>query len=217
MHQHQLLTYMSRFNFLEKSVDSKTECFAAEDYGELYSFMSPRPRRRLTDTEFKYLKQHYVTVYSIPNPSRAFVDIDCTVQIWYRCRVDKTIYHCSNYQRRNSTRLNHLVCLEQTVDANANFSYLVRPERMVPREFYAYVHFYCVHTFRGNPHMLMYSSYRRVAFHDGLVEDLGHQHDGFQDVRVLQHLCARVTGYGGKVYFVDAPDVMEGRLREALL
>jgi hypothetical protein len=65
--------------------------------------------------------------------------------------------------------------------------------------------------------MLMYSSYQRVALHDGLVKDLGHQHDGFQDVRVLQHLCAKVTGYGGKVYFVDEPEVMENWLREALL
>ena len=61
-------------------------------------------------------------------------------------------------QRRTSTWLNHLVCLEQTEDANANFSYGVQPEKIVPREFYAYLHFYYVHIFHGNPHMLMSKS-----------------------------------------------------------
>jgi len=41
--------------------------------------------------------------------------------------------------------------------------------------------------------------------------------DGFQDIRVLQHLCARVTGAEGKTYFVDEKEVMEKRLRDALV
>src|SRR5438046_2888396 len=125
--------------------------------------------------------------------------MDPHVQIWHRCRVDKTTFHCVDYQWKNSTRLNHLVCVEQQVDANANYSYRTRPELMISRRFYAYVKFYCVHTFRGNTQMLMYSSYRKVQVHDVLVEDVGAHHDGFQDIRVLQHLCAKVTAHGGKV------------------
>ena len=30
-------------------------------------------------------------------------------------------------------------------------------------------------------------------------------------------LCAKISGHGGKVYFVDEPEVIEGRLREDLL
>ena len=103
------------------------------------------------------------------------------------------------------------------VDANQNYSYQSRPEHMVPAKFYAYIQFYCVHLFRGTYQMLMYSSYRKTEVHDGLVEDKGPLYDGFQDIRVLQHLCAKVKGHGGKIYFVDAPKVMEERLREDLL
>ena len=139
------------------------------------------------------------------------------VQIWLRCRVDKTVFHCERYRRQISTRLNHLACLEQMVDANQNYSYQLRPEHMVPVKFYAYIQFYCVHLFRGTYQMLMYCSYRKTEVHDGLVEDKGPLHDGFQDIRVLQHLCAKVRGQGGKIYFVDAPEVMEERLRKDLL
>ena len=216
MHQHQLITYMSRFKLLEESVHPEPKCFTDKGYSELHSFMSPlKSERELTNTEFRHLKNHYITNYS-PEPE-ALESMDQNVQIWHRCRVDKTIFHCSHNQHRNSTRLNHLVCIEETVDVNARFRHGVRPERMVPHNFYAYVHFYCVHTFLEEPHMLMYSSYRKVLVHDGLVKDKGPQHDGFQDIRVLQHPCVKVTGYGGKVFFVDEPEVMEVRLREALL
>ena len=50
-----------------------------------------------------------------------------------------------------------------------------------------------------------------------LVEDMGPHHDGFQDITVLHHLCAKVTGFGGKVYFVNDQETMEERLQEALL
>ena len=168
--------------------------------------------------QFKHLQQHYMTIYelaSLHDPE--LVNMENSVQIWYRCTVDKTDYHSALYQRSNSTRINNLVCIEQTVDANANYSYRVRPEHMIPLEFYAYVQFYCVHAFREAPQMLMYSKYRKVRIHDGLVEDLRHHCDGFQDIRVLQHLCARVTGAEGKTYFVDEKEVMEKRLRDALV
>ena len=105
------------------------------------------------------------------------------------------------------------------VDANARFRHGTRDVCMVQQKFYVYIHFFCVHVFRGIPHMLMYTGYRNIEIHDveGLIEDLGHQLDGFQDIMVLRHLCAKVTGHGGKVYFVDEPDVMQKRLEEALL
>jgi hypothetical protein len=48
------------------------------------------------------------------------------------------------------------------------------------------------------------------------MEDLGHQHDEFHDVMVLQHRCAKVRGHGGKIYIVDDREVMERRLRNDL-
>ena len=71
--------------------------------------------------------------------------------------------------------------------------------------------------FRGKRHKLMYCSYRRLSFHTGLVGDLGHHRDGFQDIQVHQHLCAKVTSYWGKVHFVDESGVTEDRVWEALL
>ena len=64
--------------------------------------------------------------------------------------------------------------------------------------------------------MLMYSSYRNTVSHHGLIEDRGRKHEGFQDIRILEHLCTRVTRHDGKIYFVDTQDVMEERLRAIL-
>ena len=88
---------------------------------------------------------------------------------------------------------------------------------MARHELHVYVHLDGVHTFLGEPHMLMCTSYRNVDVHDGLVEDNGPKHDGFQDIIVLQRPCAMVRGYGGEAFFVDEPEVMEVRLREGLL
>jgi hypothetical protein len=96
-----------------------------------------------------------------------------------------------------------------------DFSYRTRSERMVPAKFYVYVEFYCLHYFRG-PQLLMYSEHRKVDVHDGLVEDKGHHLWGFQDIRVIQRICARVQAAEGKVYFVDERETMEERLHEAL-
>ena len=88
---------------------------------------------------------------------------------------------------------------------------------MIPVEFYGYVQFYCVHRFREKSHMLMYASWQKVDVHDGLVEDMGHHCNGFQEIIALRHMCAKVRGCGDKIYFVDMPAVMEERLREDLL
>jgi len=130
---------------------------------------------RLSKLQFNHLQQHYRTVYgfsSLTNPELLTMDQD--VQVYMRCRVDKTIFHCAQNRKKNSSRLNHLACLQQTVDRNARFSYSARDEEMEFREFYMYIDFYCVHSFRGSPHMLVYGEYRNFQVHDGLVEDQGY-------------------------------------------
>lgn len=109
-------------------------------------------------------------------------------------------------------RLSHLACIQQSIDANASRSARTHAEVMFLTEFYVYIQFFCVHTFRDQTSMLMYSQYRKVEVHDGLVEDLGAKSSGFQDVTVLRHLCAKVRGHGSKIYIVDDQNVAEERL-----
>jgi hypothetical protein len=61
--------------------------------------------------------------------------------------------------------------------------------------------------------MLMYNHYRKVKLHHGLVEDEGSRHPGFQDITVLQRLCAKAPGHGGKIYLVDVSEVTEEILK----
>lgn len=221
MHQQQLITFADKFGLMSSYPQKNpSRVFQnVEEYGEYYAFLPPVKSQpyQLSRTQIKHLQQHYRTVYSIPSlQDSQLMNINTCVQVWHRCRVDKTIFHCAQSRAKNATRLNHLVCLQQDIDANANFREGTRPEHMVSRDFYAYVQFYCVHHFRGQPHMLMYSSYRNVDVHNGLVEDKGHKVDGFQDIRVLEHLCAKVTREEGKIYIVDGQERSEERLREAL-
>jgi hypothetical protein len=65
--------------------------------------------------------------------------------------------------------------------------------------------------------LLAYLNWRKVAVHDGLVEDLGSHVDGFQDITAIQHLCAKVPGANGKTYFVDDQETVEDRLKDDLL
>ena len=51
---------------------------------------------------------------------------------------------------------------------------------------------------------------------NGLVRDDGHWMDGFQDVTVLRDLCAKLTRENGTVYFIDAQEKMDQRLRKVL-
>jgi len=220
MHQHTLWSYGVMFGLVPPPKPPKREEFQDPHYGSEYAFVGPHmSHHRLTRAQMDHLRQHYVTVYpatldNIRHPD--LINMYTHVQLYYRCRVEETIYHCEGYRRSNSTRLNNLVCVEQEVDANARFRVGTRPEEMVRERFYAYVHFYCVHRFQGQNNMLMYSSYRRTTTHHGMVEDHGRRHEGFQDIRVLEHLCARVTRQNGKTYFVDTRDVMEERLRDDL-
>ena len=219
MHQQQLLAFSSKLGIIPLEDPSPPASFTAEGYNSTdYSFLSKKGHRTLTNTQFKHLQQHYMTVHSIARISDdpELVNMGPDIEIWHRCRVDGTVYHCKDSQRRNSTRLNHLACIDQQIDLNARFSYKRRPEKMAPKLFYVYIQFYGVHQFHGQQQMVMYSECRKVDEHDGLVEDKGHHVFGFQDICVLDHLCARVPGAGGKVYFVDERETMEARLRRAL-
>ena len=64
--------------------------------------------------------------------------------------------------------------------------------------------------------MLMYSFYRNTMSYHDLIENRGRKHEGFQDIRILEYLCVRVTCHDEKVCFVDIQDVMEERLRAIL-
>ena len=93
-------------------------------------------------------------------------------------------------EQKNSTRLNYLVCLLQDVDKNTDVIYETRPEKMVKKEFYGYIQFFCVHTFDGVSYMLAYVKYHNGNEHHGLVEDRGPWRTGFADITTLHHLCA---------------------------
>jgi len=83
---------------------------------------------------------------------------------------------------------------------------------------YVYIQLYGVHQFQGRAQMVMYctASIGNSIIHDALVEDMGSHFFGFQDIQVLDHLCARFPVAGNKVYFVDDRMTMEGRLCYAL-
>ena len=176
MHQHQLLVYATRFNLFPPHPPSNAPSYTAPGYdAEMHTFLPPvESVRQLSTLQFKHLQQHYKTVHdSASLQDREPVNMDPTIQVWRRYRQDKTIFHCVENRRRNSTRLNHLACFRQTINKNARFSYQTRPEQMEFEDFYVYIEFYCVHMFRGLPSMLEYGRYHKVSIHDGLVEDLG--------------------------------------------
>jgi hypothetical protein len=230
MHQHQLLNFATIFGFLNpiKSSESPTRILIIEEYGEDYIFISPvKSMRKLINVQFAQLQHHYWTIYLShdQNQEAKYIfecelqNMDRDIKVWHRCRINKTIFHCAEYQRANSIRLNHLAYLEQTIDANANFNYQIRDEHMVSLEFYAYIQFFCSHEFRRTTQMLGYSAYLKTRLHCelALMKDLGYHIYGFHDVRILQHLYARVEGHGGRAYIVDSPEMMKERLRDALL
>lgn len=169
----------------------------------------------LTDQQRDLLRQHYETTLD-EKKHAALVNMDPNIHIYKQCRVDGVVYHSDMRQNSNAARLNHLACTHQEIDLNARFKYGTRPEKIKSRYFYIYIHFFALHNVDDQEHMLMYSSFRKVDQHHGLVEDKGHWHSGFQDIGVLDHLCGRVKAAGGKTYFVDDQDVMQERLRQSL-
>lgn len=215
--QQQNLAFVEKFGLITE-LSSSAEEYRAPGYQEIYAFLHlKREQYPLSSTHITHLQKHYMAVYDIPTSTNPeFRQMETSVQLWYACRVDKTIFHCLRSRRQDSSRLNHLACIEQLEDRNARYSDAIRARDFQETDWYVYVQFYCVHKFRGHYHMLMYSSYRWTVVVDGLVEDKGHRCDGFQDICVLQHLCAKVTRRNGKVYFMDAPEKMEKRICESL-
>ena len=51
---------------------------------------------------------------------------------------------------------------------------------------------------------------------DGGGWRIGEVFNVHKPISAIHRVCARLTGKGGKVYFVDAPDVMETRIRDEL-
>jgi hypothetical protein len=171
----------------------------------------------LEDEEVRDLIRHYKTMYDILDTNDPdLVDLDRSVTIFHRCRVDKTVYQCEHNRRKNSSRLNHLACVILTVDKNARFKDGTRPRDMIWEYNYVFIKYFCVHHFRGILHMLLYGDLRRIDVHDGLVEDKGSRYHQFVDIVMLDHLCALVTRDGPKYFIIDEQELMEERLRTAL-
>jgi hypothetical protein len=239
MRQHALLSFASKFGCLpsratagggnndndeipdgEHNDDNSEDEDIYKDY--LFRPPSPTSNHRLTNTEFHHLQQHYGAMYSNPNDAERLApnelkEMDRHVKIWHRCSYGKTVFHCHEYRRRNSTRLNNLVRLKQLIDRNAHVRYGTRDEDMADDYSYVYIQFFCEHNFRNKPRMLAYSEYRKVGVHTeaAIVEDLRHQRYSFHDVTVIQHLCAKVVTKK-KTYFIDSQEAMVERLRVAL-
>jgi hypothetical protein len=219
MYRHELVMYGLKFGIIPPPQVSNPPEKTTPDYdNKLFAFRSElEAKRRLSDSELRHLRIHYRTIFGYATlQDHRLINIDPFVEVFKRCRVDTTVYHSAQSRRKNSTRLNNLACLDQSIDKNARVSQHTRRVELEDAKFYVYLQYFCVHRFGEKSHMLLYGSYRNVATHDGLVEDLGHKHNVFTDISALSHLCARVTGHGKKTYFVDEPEVMEERLRDAL-
>ena len=124
--------------------------------------------------------------YSILNPSLAFVDMDHTVQIWYRCRVDKPFISTQNFYLVQSLGV-------PRADWGRKCEFQLWGYSLKKWSLMSFMH-----TFTSITFTYFTCSCQRVEFHYSLVEELGHRHNGFQDIHILQHLYAKVTGYRGR-------------------
>jgi hypothetical protein len=207
MHQHQLISFATKFRFFNSpnpqpepdNPQNPTAIFKHAQYPNhhLLSPVQKSRKRKMTKLQQRNLQEHYRTQYEIQDlHDTSLVNIDNHVQVWHRCEWDQAVFHCEEYRRHCTTRLSHLACIVESVDKNARFRTGIRPEEMVLKNLYIYIKFFCVHSFRGSPHLFMYSHYINVKEHHRLVEIMGLKNQGFQGVTVLQHLCTKVPGYG---------------------
>ena len=113
MHQHQLLAFASLFGILGLPA-SPSSSFTSPDYPENSFLSSTRSSlSKVTPLQFKHLQQHCLIVHSLGNlQDPELVNLNQHVQIWRRYQNDKTIFHCVEYERKNSTRLKHSVLLQ---------------------------------------------------------------------------------------------------------
>jgi hypothetical protein len=191
---------------------------------EDYQFLPPSPSSQypLSDSQLQHLREHYGARFSNPDDTERLKpgdldSMDRNVKIWHRCCFGKIIFHCDQYRRQNSTRLNNLVRIRELVDANAHCGYAARQEQLGIDHSYVYIQFFCEHNFRGKRYMLAYSKYHEVDIveHAALVKDLRSRRSGFHDVVTMEHLCAKVVTQN-KTYFIDSREAMMERLEEAL-
>jgi hypothetical protein len=220
MHQHELISFATKFGFFGSSnltLPNPTAIFKYDQYPD-HQLLSPVKKAwKMTKLQQKHLREHYRTQYEIPEiHDESLLKIDDHIQVWHRCQWDHVVFHSEEYRRHNTTRLSHLACITESIDRNARFRPGVRPEVMVLQNFYIYIQFFGVHYFRGSPHLLMYSQYINVKEHHGLVEITGLKNRGFQDVTILQHLCAKIEGFGNKEYIIDDHDALQDRLLDVI-
>jgi hypothetical protein len=144
-HSYASACFAEKFGMIKKRTPQDKSFTTPEHAKSLHYLLPPRKsaNHKLSGTSLQRLKQYYMTIYSISKfNGPELAGMDPHVQMWYRCRADKVIFHSAQYLRSNSTRLNHRVRVEVVVDANANFSYKVRDERMVPTEYYGYIQYF---------------------------------------------------------------------------
>ena len=126
--QHQLISFGAKFRLFASyavSISEYSKEFRLDnlDY-EKYVFLPPvkSHHRLLTGIQIKHLQQHYRTVHDISSlQDQCLRDINTYVQVWhYCCNKYNTIFHCEESHAKNMTRLNHFVCIDQTIDRNAH-------------------------------------------------------------------------------------------------
>src|SRR5438552_10799194 len=118
MHRHQLLSFATNFGYFNTGITlSEPLSFTAGDNyvdSEIFTFhfLSPVKKggdRKLQRLQLRHFREHYKTVHSIDDiHDGALTFIDDTVQVWHRCRQNKTIYHCAEYQCQSTICLSHL-------------------------------------------------------------------------------------------------------------
>jgi hypothetical protein len=214
----QCLAFAEKFHFTTPSVPNPIREFRAPQYPNDFAFFYLRNKHyQLTETELKSLQGYYRAKYDIPmGANHEFKEMKRTIQLWHAFRNGDITFRCERARRQDSTRLNHLAHLVTLEDANKHVRDGVRERNFQPLEEYAYIQFFAVHQFQNETNMLLYNFYRKIEVVEGLVRDMGFRNRGWADVETLKHLCAKVNGKDGWVYFVDDPEKIVERLRKSL-
>jgi hypothetical protein len=214
----QCLAFAEKFQFTVPSIPDPVQEYRGSQYPDEFAFFNCRNESyRLMETELKALQGYYRAKYDIVvGMNDEFREMRCMVQLWHGFRNGDITFRCERARRQDSARLNNLAHFETLEDANKHIRDGVRERNFQPLEEYGYIQFFAVHQFRDDSNMLFYSLYRKTEVIDGLVRDLGYRSRGWADVETLKHLCAKVSGKDGWVYFVNEPEKMVERIRKSL-
>ena len=135
-----------------------------------------------------------------PCPKTAAYGCRYRVQVWYRCRVDKTIFHCAHPSQKFQPPIIWSVCTGYRL--NANFREGTVTRTYLREYFYATPNLLRA-SLPERVHMLMYSSGIIVNAHDGWWEDKGHRPMDFKILgRLKKLLQAKVTREDGKLFLL---------------